>query len=316
MQSDNHFTLAERESLRIKLGERKSLRTIAVEMGRNVSSISRELKRNRNRDGTYNAWRGCTLYIVRRKSSRKKYRLTAEQELCEWVKACLDKYWPPEAIAAMWKKKHPGAPLSHSTIYAALKAGLVAGYRPQTYLRRRGRRKNSHQSASIHPERRIRDWPDEIRERVRVGDWEGDTVYGAVGKGCLVTCVDRRTRYLVGSLLKQRTSELTREAVRKALQGLPVHSLSLDNGSEFADFKGIEQDTGAKVYFADRHAPWQRGSNENNNGLLRFFFPKGTDFHQITAETLDKVVSLINHRPRKCLDWLSPADVLFSKCCT
>lgn len=316
MQSYNHFTLDERESLRIKLAESKSLRAIATEMGRNVSSISRELKRNKNRDGSYNAWRGCTLYIIRRKNSQKNYRLVADQELIDWVKRCMNQYWSPEIIVAMWKKRKPGAKLSHNTLYAGLKAGLLEGYTPQTHLRRRGRRKNSHQSATIHPERMIRDWPDEIRGRMRIGDWEGDTVYGAVGKGCIVTCVDRKTRYLTASLLKQRTLELTREAVKKALQGLPVLSLSLDNGSEFADFKGIEQDTGAKVYFADPHAPWQRGSNENINDLIRFFFPKGTDFHQVTVSSLEWVVSLINHRPRKCLGWLSPADFLFSKCCT
>jgi IS30 family transposase len=94
-----------------------------------------------------------------------------------------------------------------------------------------------------------------------------------------------------------------------------VGSLSLDNGSEFADFKGMEKDLKTKVYFADRHAPWQRGSNENVNDLIRFFFPKGTNFHKVKAETLAQVVDLINHRPRKCLGWLSPTEV-FSKCCT
>lgn len=316
MQLYTHFTLEERDSLRIKLKENKSLRTIAKELGRNVSSISRELKRNRNRDGTYNAWRGCTLYIIRRKRSRKKYRLEADQELKHWVKTCMDKYWSPEIITAVWKKNNPTAKLSYCTIYAALKAKRIEGYMPRTHLRRRGRRKNSHQSATIHPERMIRDWPEEIRKRSRIGDWEGDTVYGAIGKGLLVTCVDRKTRFLAASLLKTRSTNLTRQAVQRALQGLPVSSLSLDNGSEFADFKGIEQDLNTKVYFADRHAPWQRGSNENINDLIRFFYPKGTDFHEVTEDMLEHVLDLINHRPRKCLGWLSPADILYAKCCT
>ena len=114
MQLYEHFTLEERESLRIKLSEKKSLRTIAREMGRNVSSISRELKRNINRDGSYNAWRGCTLYIIRRKGCRKRFRLEADQELREWVQACMDKYWSPEIITAMWKKKTRTAKLSHN----------------------------------------------------------------------------------------------------------------------------------------------------------------------------------------------------------
>jgi IS30 family transposase len=132
----------------------------------------------------------------------------------------------------------------------------------------------------------IRDWPQEIKERSRIGDWEGDTVYGAIGKGLLVTCVDRATRFLAASLLESRSANLTCQAVQKALQGFQVNSLSLDNGSEFADFKGMEQDLNTKVYFADRHAPWQRGSNENMNGLIRFFFPKGTNFHMVTEDML------------------------------
>ena len=316
MQLYTHFTLEERDSLRIKLKENKSLRTIAKELGRNVSSISRELKRNRNRDGTYNAWRGCTLYIIRRKQSKKKYRLEADQDLKNWVKVCMDKYWSPEIITAIWKKNNPIAKLSHCTIYAALKSGRIEGYLPRTHLRRRGRRKNSHQSYTIHPERMIRDWPEEIKERTRIGDWEGDTVYGAIGKGLLVTCVDRKTRFLAASLLETRSNNLTRQAIQKALQGFPVRSLSLDNGSEFADFKGMEQDLNTKVYFADRHAPWQRGSNENINDLVRFFFPKGTNFHKVTEDMLNHVLNLINHRPRKCLGWLSPADIFYAKCCT
>ncbi len=316
MQLYTHFTLEERDSLRIKLQENKSLRTIAKELGRNVSSISRELKRNKNRNGTYNAWRGCTLYIIRRRQCKKKYRLEVDQELRHWVTICMDKYWSPEIITAVWKKNHPASKLSHCTIYAALKAGRIDGYTPRRHLRRRGRRKNSHQCYTIHPERMIRDWPQEIKERSRIGDWEGDTVYGSIGKGLLVTCVDRASRFLAASLLETRSANLTRKAVQRALKGLPVNSLSLDNGSEFADYKGMEQDLNTKIYFADPHAPWQRGSNENINDLVRFFFPKGTDFHKVTEDMLNHVLNLINHRPRKCLGWLSPTDIFFAKCCT
>jgi IS30 family transposase len=107
----------------------------------------------------------------------------------------------------------------------------------------------------------------------------------------------------------------TKDAVVKALDGLPVKSLSLDNGSEFACFKELEKELKATVYFADPHSPWQRASNENINDLVRFFFPKGTDFHKVIQEELDKVISLINNRPRKCLGWLSPIEFL-SRCCT
>jgi IS30 family transposase len=102
----------------------------------------------------------------------------------------------------------------------------------------------------------------------------------------------------------------------EALKGFQVDSITLDNGSEFADFRRVEKELKTTVYFADPHAPWQRPTNENTNGLLRFFFPKGTDFLKVSAQEVKDVLSLINNRPRKCLGWLSPAEIMFSKCCT
>lgn len=316
MQSYQHFTLEERENLRLKLCEGKSLRSIAKEMKRNASSISRELMRNRNKDGTYNAWRGCTLYIIRRKNSKRKYRIEKDTELKTWIDGCLAKYWPPETIVATWKLKNMDNRLSHCTIYAALKAGRLEGFSLKSHLRRHGKKKYTRSSRAVHPEHSIKDRPDIINCRERVGDWEGDTVYSSVGNSCLVTCVDRKSRYLVASLLSNRLSELTNEAIQKTLHGLPVHSITLDNGSEFAGHKALEESLDTTVFFADPYSPWQRGTNENTNGLLRFFFPKGTNFNSVSQKTLDYVVGLLNDRPRKCLGWLSPAQVLSSACCT
>jgi Transposase and inactivated derivatives, IS30 family len=159
----------------------------------------------------------------------------------------------------------------------------------------------------------IRNRPDAVNRRDRIGDWEGDTIYGAIGKGYLVTCVDRKSRYFAAALLSKRSEQQMREALKEALRGLPVYTLSLDNGSEFAEYKEIEKDLGATVYFADPHSPWQRGSNENINGLVRFFFPKGADFKAVAQEELYRVIELINERPRKCLGWLSPKDVFFTQ---
>jgi transposase, IS30 family len=317
MQLYTHFTLEERDSLRIKLSEEKSLRTIAKEMGRNVSSISRELRRNRNKDGTYNAWRGCTLYIIRRKRCKRKYRLEADIELIQWVKESMDQFWSPEIITARWKMNHLNVKLSHSTLYRALRENRIPGYKPHTHLRRHGKRrydKNANTN-SIQPEHLISEWDEKIQKRTEFGHWEGDTMYGSIGKGLLVTCVDRKGRYLAASLLKNRERVLTKDAVVKALKNHKVLSLSLDNGSEFACFKQIEKELSTTVYFADPHSPWQRGSNENVNGLLRFFFPKGTNFLEVTQERLDYILNLINNRPRKCLGWLSPVEFL-NKCCT
>ena len=210
---------------------------------------------------------------------------------------------------------HPEAKLSHSTIYSALKSKRISGCSERTHLLRRGRIKFHNRMRPFYPDHTIHEWPESIKNRERIGDWEGDTIRGGVGKGYIVTCVDRKSRYLAMALLPIRTAPETREAVCKALSGHPVHSLTLDNGTEFTDFRGMEKMLDAVVYFADPHSPWQRGSNENMNGLLRFFFPKGSDFRQITQERLNEVAALINNRPRKCLGWLSPADFL-AKCCT
>ena len=162
---------------------------------------------------------------------------------------------------------------------------------------------------SIQPDRIIPQWPNVIRNRTRIGDWEGDTVYGAVGKGLLVTLVDRKSKLLRMGLLAKRSAEETRLVIEKRLKGLPVKSISLDNGSEFSEFRKLEQDLSTLVYFAEPHKPWQRGTNENTNDIVRFFFPKGFDFRTITDEDVQFVEDLINNRPRACLNWKTPAEV-------
>lgn len=315
MKSYTHFTIEEREKLAILYKEGKSIRYIARELGRSASSVSREIKRNKNNNDSYHPWRATVLYIIRRKNSVRPVRLKAEPKLYEWVCKGFDQYWSPEIIAERWKKEEPGNKLSHSTIYRALKKKVLPKYSPKTHLRRHGKKKNNHNSMTIKPENFIRDWPEEIIKRERLGDWEGDTVYGGIGKGLIVTCVDRKSRYLAAALLHDRSAAKTNAAIIEALKGQTVNSLSLDNGSEFAEFKALEKSLNTTIYFADPHSPWQRPSNENMNNLIRFFFPKGTNFHKVTQEMLDYVVNLINNRPRKCLGWLSPIEFL-SKCCT
>lgn len=166
-------------------------------------------------------------------------------------------------------------------------------------------------SNTIHPDRLIEDWPEEIRTRARIGDWEGDTIYGGIGKGFAATMADRRSRYLAAARILTRRPEDTSRAIYKALNGLPVKSISLDNGSEFSLFHQMEEHFKAPIYFAKPHAPWQRGTNENTNGLLRFFFPKGFDFRVISDEDFNSVIDLLNNRPRKCLGWKTPAEVFF-----
>lgn len=129
-----------------------------------------------------------------------------------------------------------------------------------------------------------------IRLRKRIGDWEGDTVYDGVGKGLLVTLVDRKSRFLCAGLLAKRNALLTKDTLVQLLSGLPVESVSLDNGSEFSEFHAMEQELNTPVYFAEPHKPWQRGTNKNTNGIRRFYFPKGCDFRKVTQDELNAVV--------------------------
>ena len=319
--SYTHFTLEERKYLQQLLSEGYSFRKIGAILERHPSSISREVNRNRskypqyrklyNRFG-YNHWRASNLYIRRR---REQNRQALNPGTVEWdyIIAGLQCYWSPEAICGRWHKEFPNRkPLCVSTIYRYIRRGQFPKITAKQNLRRRGKRiqtRNANYN-TIQPDRIIPQWPDEIRNRVRIGDWEGDTVYGGVGKGLLVTLVDRKSRHLKMGILASRSADDTRAVIEKLLHGLPIKSISLDNGSEFSEFRKLEEHLHTLVYFAEPHKPWQRGTNENTNDIVRFFFPKGFNFRTVTDEDVRLVEDLINNRPRKCLCWKTPAEVL------
>lgn len=315
MQSYHHFTLDERECLseHLKRGMKQS--EIAEILGKSRSAISREIKRNRNKNGSYHPWRATVLYICRRKSCRRQPRL-ADKTAYDFVTNALRQFWSPEIICGRWKKEHPNEPLCHSTIYRSIRNNQLRGFMPKTHLRRRGKRKGGNYAKTFRPSHTIHDRPPEAEARTRLGDLEGDTVYGGIAKGCLVTLVDRTSRFLYAALAQSREKTVITRSVGESLGGVNPLSITFDNGSEFADYKSIEQNHNTTVYFADPHSPWQRGSNENINGLLRFFFPKGTDFLSVSRDELLSVLSLINNRPRKCLGWLSPIEFVLENCCT
>ena len=319
--SYTHFTLEERKYLQQLLSEGYSFRKIAAILERSPSTISREVARNkakykphRKPDNKYwyNHWHAYKCYIRRR---REQVRTALRPETKEWnyIVAGLQQYWSPEEICGRWHEESPeGRPLCVSTIYRYIKLGKFQGITVKQHLRRRGKFMLPRNSCynSIQPDRIIPQWPDEIRNRIRIGDWEGDTVYGGVGKGLIVSLVDRKSRYLRIGLLTKRSAAETRLVIEKLLRGLPIKSISLDNGSEFSEFRKLEEHLSTLVYFAEPHKPWQRGTNENTNDIVRFFFPKGFDFRTVTDEDIQLVEDLINNRPRKCLGWKTPAEVL------
>lgn len=317
MLSYTHFTLEERKYLQELLEKGYSLRKIASFLGRAPSSVSREIARNRSKTKCkadnpyhYHHWRAQILTTTRRRQQRQTALPPGSPVYC-YVVEKLNEYWSPEEIAMRWRLEHPEQTLGTSTIYRYIWRNALPGIRKKTHLRRRGKNRHlvHHNCNVIHPDRRIPEWPEEIVTRSRIGDWEGDTVYGGIGKGLIVTLVDRKSRYLRACLVQSRDAGQIREAIHAALKGMPVMSVSLDNGSEFSQFREVERELDTLVYFAEPHKPWQRGTNENTNGLLRFFFPKGFDFHAITDETLQAVVASINNRPRKCLGWRTPSEI-------
>ena len=322
MSSYTHFTLEERKYLQQLLSEGKSLRKIAAILERSPSSVSREIARNRTRSQPkhkpdnpywYNHWRAQILAIGRRRNQCRRALQPGSQEW-EFIVNGLLQYWSPEAICGRWSREHPECrKLSISTLYRYVKQQRFPSITPKKHLRRRGKRKQTRNANynSVQPDRIIPEWPEEIRGRTRIGDWEGDTVYGSIGKGLLVSMVDRKSRYLCAGLLASRNAEETNRVIEQLLNDKPLKSISLDNGSEFSQFRELEDLMKTVVYFAEPHKPWQRGTNENTNDILRFFFPKGFDFHSLSQDDLDVVLDLINKRPRKCLDWLSPFEVFW-----
>lgn len=314
--SYTHFTLDERTFLQQLFIEGHSLRTIAAYLGRNVSSISRELSRN-SIDNTYSSYKANEL--ARSRGSRNTpCAIDPGSDAWRYVVDKLNHFWTPEQIACRWKKDHPRRkPISCTTIYRYINRGYLPQISRETHLRRRGKPAQSDKQIynSVKPDRLIKEWPSTICKRSRVGDWEGDTILGGTGKGLAITLVDRKSRFLIGTLSPTKKSSVNVELISNILKDQPVESISFDNGVEFTEYHYIEKMLNTKVYFAERHKPWQRGTNENTNGLLRFFFKKGCDFNEISEEEFQKVVELINNRPRKCLGWKTPAEV-YSKCCT
>ena len=317
-----HFTLDERKYLQQLLAEGLSFRKIADILERSPSTISREVNRNcskfmprkkPNNKYWYNHWRAQNLYIRRRRECVPRAILPDTKEW-DFILEGVANYWSPETIAGRWHMMFPDEkPLCVSTIYRYVKTGRLPNIRAKTHFRRKGKRivRRDSNYNTIHPDRTIPEWDEAIRMRLRIGDFEGDTVYGTTGKGLLVTLVDRKSRFLFTSIIRSRNARETREAIERILKGVPVKSLSLDNGSEFSAFSQVEN-WGCAVYFAHPYTSWERPQNERHNGLFRAFVPKGVSIESFSAEYILAAADELNGRPRKKLGYRTPEE-LFDK---
>jgi IS30 family transposase len=321
MRSYTQMTLQERVSLSHMQGARLSLREIARRLDRSPSTIAREVRRNRCPLGPhYDGWTAHPQAVKRRQMAPRPTRM-ANPALAEYVHTKLRATYSPEQIVWRLRKEQPPdipVPISHQTIYAWLDQDRHTGGQWYQCLRRRGKRRQRYGS------KRARPWPDDrvgldawppiVERRHRFGDWESDTVEGSKSRGgLLATHVERKSGFVcVAKLANKRADAFTAGTIR-VLQDFPPslrRTMTADNGVEFAHFKRLEVALGLKVYFAHPYAAWERGSNENTNGLLREFFPKGSDFSTISHQAVVRAAALLNHRPRKRLQFRSPAEVL------
>ena len=314
------LTLAEREEISRGIASHLSLRSIAIQLGRSPSTISREIKRN----GGYDGYRATQADEAAwdRSHRPKRCKLACNPPLCRAVATKLRSNWSPEQIAGWLKREYPGDEcnqVSHETIYRSLfiqARGVLKKELLQHLRTKRAIRRSRHASlkrdglGQIKDMVSIRERPACVEDRAVPGHWEGDLIAGSKNS-YVATLVERHTRYVMLAKVKNKDTDSVVSALIKQSKKLPgelYKSLTWDRGKELADHKRFTLATDIKVYFCDPSSPWQRGSNENTNRLLRQYFPKGTDLSVHSQAKLNAVARQLNERPRKTLDYETPAE--------
>ena len=319
------LTLGEREEVSRGLVAGRSVRAMALALGRAPSTISREIGRNGG-SGRYRA-AAADKRAWKQALRPKMCKLAVHARLRQAVAGKLEKDWSPQQIAGWLKRKHPDTEarrVSHETIYrslyvqarGALKQELMAHLRSQRRFRRsRHATQKTGERGQIVNAISISERPASVEDRAVPGHWEGDLLCGSKNSN-IVTLVERHSRYVMLAKVPSRDTQTVVTALIKQARKLPdelYKSLTWDRGKELADHKRFTMETDIDVYFCDPQSPWQRGSNENTNRLLRQYFPRGTDLAPHTQAHLNKVARQLNERPRKTLDFQTPAE-RFNEC--
>ena len=319
------LTLAEREEIAAGLAGREPVRLIARRLKRAPSTVSREVRRNISASPRrYRAFPAHVQAVARARRSRPR-KLVAGAALRAEVAALLRLDYSPAQVAGRLKRDYPHRPelhVSHETIYQALfvqgkgglRAEVAAAVRCGRARRRRPRSRAAEARGKITGMINISERPAEAADRAVPGHWEGDLIIGKDARSAVVTLAERTTRYcMIIALPSGRTAEAVAAAVSAHLATLPAalrQSLTWDQGKEMARHAALTIATGIPVYFADPHSPWQRGTNENTNGLIRYYLPKGTDLSAHTQADLDAIAGKLNTRPRRTLGYATPAEAL------
>jgi IS30 family transposase len=318
--SDSGWRLSyeERAQIAARLELEQGVREIAGALGRSPSTISRELARNGGRE----RYRSVRAEQRAQRCARrpKASKLSGAPRLLAAVERGLEGFWSPEQISARLKAEHPDDEvmrISHETIYRSLYVQSRGELRWQLTQKLRSGRGTRRARGRVETRGRISEMvpiaqrPPEVDDRRVPGHWEGDLLVGAAGKSAIVTLVERQTRYVLLGALKDQTTLHVTDVLAERIAHLPAHlarSLTWDQGREMAAHQRFTSHTGIQVYFCDPHSPWQRGSNENTNGLLRQYLPKGTDLSVHTQNDLDEIAASLNGRPRQTLGWRNPAE--------
>lgn len=313
-----HLTLREREDIMLMRRDGKGVCEIARRIGRDKSTVSRELSRN-SCARFYRASTAQRRYSERRLACRRIAILDDESTFSLVRDKFLDEQWSPEQIEGRLALELGSSPVSDTTIYRGIWSGrfdaCIGGRKAAKRLRHRGKRRRgaSEKRGRIKVSHEISERPAAADGRSEAGHWEGDTVAGKAGGACLLTLVDRKDGFLVGGKCRRKTAACVRAKMPKALEGQPLRSVTLDRGKEFASHAQVTGEIGVEFYFALPHHPWQRGTNENTNGLLREYFPKGESLGRVSEKRVQEVYDKLNRRPRKRLGYRTPYEVHYSK---
>jgi transposase, IS30 family len=314
----SHLTVEEREVIAQMHRAGKMQTQIADRIGRSKSTISRELRRNRSRNGYWAV--AAQRKAERRRSERPWVAKMQRPEVRRYVAECLRQRWSPDQIAGRSRRDFPRdrrRQISPPTIYAWIHGDETRTKRWRCYLRRLGRKRPGWEKRGRLPTSvSIEGRPAVVDRRSRYGDWEGDTIVGANRRGGAITLVERKSGYLLLGRVSDLRAVTVRQAAARRYLTTPAalrKTLTLDNGKEFAEHEQLEVEAALRIYFAKPYCAWQRGTNENTNGLIRQFFPKGTDLAHIPENRFNKVQQLLNDRPRKRLGYRTPNEVLASR---
>jgi transposase, IS30 family len=321
-----HFSIVEREKLQSGLWAKRSIRAIAKELGRSPSSVSREVRKNKSPLVERYTPRLAHQRALMHRSSRGRTDRLKNETIRSYVYHKLRAGFSPEQIAGRLRIDHPKEHISHEAIYQYIYAQVHRGgrgdMRPgavdlRSYLKCRhkarakhGFRKGARVLRPSGPSIDVR--PAVVDRRTRLGDWESDTVESCLHRPGINTLVERKSGLLRITKLQSKDAHATRQAIALRLASLPAHlrrTVTFDNGPENQQWMEMEKSAGIRAYFAHPYHSWERGTNENTNGLIRWYFPKGTDFGTISDEALAWVEDVINTRPRKRLGWRTPLEV-------